>query len=59
MKKLLVLGGGIMGSGIAAGFQVFGWDVQVMSPSAKTRETLPSRVAAACAQLESSGVAPG
>ena len=59
MKKLLVLGGGIMGSGIAAGFQVYGWDVQVMSPSAKTRETLPSRVAAACAQLEPSGMAPG
>ncbi|MEY3981991.1 MAG: hypothetical protein RLZZ281_860, partial [Pseudomonadota bacterium] len=59
MKKLLVLGGGIMGSGIAAGFQVYGWDIQVMSPSAKTRESLPNRVASARAQLEDTGIAPG
>jgi 3-hydroxybutyryl-CoA dehydrogenase len=58
-KQLLVLGGGIMGCGIAAGFQVHGWDVQVMTPSAKTRDTLPERVALARAQLDAPEVPIG
>jgi len=45
-----------MGSGIAAVFQGHGWDVQVMSPSEKTRETLEVRVVAARDQMDPTGL---
>lgn len=47
----LIIGGGIMGAGIAAIFTAAGQPVQVVSPSAATRETLAGRVSAAARQL--------
>src|SRR5688572_24861788 len=46
-----IIGGGVMGGDIAAIFAAGGWDVHVMSPSQKTREALPARVAAGAQQL--------
>jgi len=46
-----IIGGGVMGGDIAAIFAAGGWDVHVMSPSQKTRDALPARVAAAVQQL--------
>lgn len=40
-----IIGGGIMGGDIATGFAAAGWDAHVMSPSQKTRDALPGRVA--------------
>ena len=45
--RIAILGGGIMGSGVAAVFARGGWDVHVVTPSAGTRDTLPARVEAA------------
>lgn len=50
-RHLVVVGGGIMGSGIAAIFMAGGWRVDVVSPSQKTRATLSDRVSAACSQI--------
>src|ERR1700693_2604620 len=41
-----IIGGGIMGGGIATVFAAGGWNVHVMSPSVKTRDALPARLAA-------------
>jgi 3-hydroxybutyryl-CoA dehydrogenase len=49
-----IVGGGIMGSGIATVFAVNGWAVHVMSPSAATRARLPARIAAGGAKLGAS-----
>lgn len=46
-----IIGGGIMGGDIATIFAAGGWDVHVMSPSAKTRDSLPARLAAGLNQL--------
>src|SRR5688572_29607383 len=43
--SVAVVGGGIMGGDIATSFASAGWDVHVMSPSARTRDALPVRVA--------------
>jgi 3-hydroxybutyryl-CoA dehydrogenase len=51
-----VIGGGVMGGDIATMFAANGWDVHVMSPSAKTRDALPGRVAAGLKKL---GAGPG
>ena len=50
-SRAAVIGGGIMGGDIAIMFAANGWDVDVMSPSAKTRDALPGRVAAGLAKL--------
>ena len=47
----VVIGGGIMGGDIATLFAAHGWIVHVMSPSAKTREALPVRIANGLAKL--------
>jgi len=44
-KSVAIIGGGIMGGDIATSFAVAGWDAHVMSPSQKTRDALPGRVA--------------
>jgi 3-hydroxybutyryl-CoA dehydrogenase len=51
-RHLLLVGGGLMGCGIAAIFLAGGWRVQVVTPSAATRAGLPGRVADALAQLD-------
>jgi 3-hydroxybutyryl-CoA dehydrogenase len=43
--SVAIVGGGIMGGDIATSFAAVGWDAHVMSPSAKTRDALPARVA--------------
>ncbi|MBM3356586.1 MAG: 3-hydroxyacyl-CoA dehydrogenase family protein [Betaproteobacteria bacterium] len=50
-----IVGGGIMGGDIAIIFAAGGWNVHVMSPSPKTREALPSRLAAGLKQLGAPG----
>ncbi|MGH8637021.1 MAG: 3-hydroxyacyl-CoA dehydrogenase family protein [Burkholderiales bacterium] len=44
-RGVAIVGGGIMGGDIATSFAVAGWDAHVMSPSQKTRDALPGRVA--------------
>jgi 3-hydroxybutyryl-CoA dehydrogenase len=46
-----IIGGGIMGSGVAAVFARGGWEVHVTTPSAVTRASLPARVRAALASM--------
>lgn len=46
-----VIGGGIMGGDIAIIFAAGGWNVHVMSPSQKTRDALPARLAAGLRKL--------
>ncbi len=43
---IAIIGGGIMGGDIATIFAAGNWAVHVMSPSQKTRDALPARVAA-------------
>ncbi|RPJ46835.1 MAG: 3-hydroxyacyl-CoA dehydrogenase family protein [Betaproteobacteria bacterium] len=50
-KHAVVIGGGIMGGDIATVFATHGWTVHVMSPSAKTRDALPARIAAGLSKL--------
>jgi len=50
-KHAVVIGGGIMGGDIATVFAAHGWTVHVMSPSQKTRDALPARIAAGIAKL--------
>jgi 3-hydroxybutyryl-CoA dehydrogenase len=50
-SHVAIVGGGIMGGDIAIVFAAAGWRVHVMSPSAKTREALPARLAAGLAKL--------
>ena len=50
-QHALIIGGGIMGGDIATLFAARGWTVHVMSPSAKTRDALPTRIAAGLAKL--------
>ena len=46
-----VVGGGIMGGDVAVVFAAGGWGVHVMSPSQKTRDALPARIAAGLKKL--------
>ena len=48
----VVIGGGVMGSGVAAMFSAAGWPVQVVQPAGEQHASLPERVAAAVAQLK-------
>ncbi|HEV7390037.1 MAG TPA: 3-hydroxyacyl-CoA dehydrogenase NAD-binding domain-containing protein [Burkholderiales bacterium] len=50
-SSVVIIGGGIMGGDIAIIFAANGWDVHVMSPSAKTREALPPRIEAGLKKL--------
>jgi len=52
---IAIIGGGIMGGDIATSFAKAGWEAHVMSPSQKTRDALPGRVAKG---LERLGGAP-
>jgi 3-hydroxybutyryl-CoA dehydrogenase len=56
--RVAILGGGVMGSGVAAVFMRGGWKAHVATPSPSTRSTLPARVQAALAGMPASG-APG
>lgn len=51
-QRLAVIGGGTMGADIAAVFLAGGWPVDLMSPSASTRDGLPTRVTRALARLD-------
>jgi 3-hydroxybutyryl-CoA dehydrogenase len=44
-RKVVVLGGGTMGSGVAMVFAGGGWDVQLVDPSATLHAALPARLA--------------
>lgn len=48
---IVIIGGGIMGGDIATIFAAGNWAVHVMSPSQKTRDALPARVAAGLEKL--------
>ena len=50
-SHVAIVGGGIMGGGIAIIFAAGGWQVHVMSPSQKTRDALPGRVSTGIKQL--------
>jgi 3-hydroxybutyryl-CoA dehydrogenase len=50
-SHVAIVGGGIMGGDIAIIFAAAGCKVHVMSPSRKTRDALPARVAAGLKQL--------
>ena len=51
-SQVVIVGGGIMGGDIAIVFAANGWDVHVMSPSAKTRDALPARVKTGLTKLD-------
>ena len=55
-STVAIIGGGIMGGDIAVIFAAGGWKVHVMSPSQKTRDALPARIAAGLAQLGAPGI---
>ena len=44
-QSVVIIGGGIMGGDIAVIFAAGNWNVHVMSPSEKTRASLPARLA--------------
>jgi 3-hydroxybutyryl-CoA dehydrogenase len=51
VRHAAVIGGGIMGGDIAVLLAAAGWSAHVMAPSARTRDTLPARVAAGLQRL--------
>lgn len=51
----LVLGGGVMGRGIATSFAAGGWSVAVVSPSQRTRDALPGAIASGFAVMRAAG----
>ena len=48
---VVIVGGGVMGGDIAIVFAAGGWNVHVMSPSQKTRDALPARIASGLGKL--------
>ncbi|MEO7851333.1 MAG: 3-hydroxyacyl-CoA dehydrogenase NAD-binding domain-containing protein [Rubrivivax sp.] len=50
-NRALIIGGGTMGFGVAVVLLAGGWRVDVVSPTAATRESLPMRVAQAMQRL--------
>ena len=50
-SHVVIIGGGIMGGDIAIVFAAYGWKVDVMSPSEKTRAALPARLASGLEKL--------
>ena len=53
-RAVAIIGGGVMGGDIAVIFAAGGWSVHVMSPSGKTRDALPGRIAAGLKKLGAS-----
>jgi len=51
-NKALIVGGGTMGFGVAVVLLAGGWRVDVVSPTAATRASLPQRVAQAMQRLD-------
>ncbi len=49
--RAVVIGGGVMGAGIATIFAAGGWQIDVVSPSQKTRDALPAKLADGLARL--------
>jgi 3-hydroxybutyryl-CoA dehydrogenase len=58
-SQAVVIGGGIMGGDIAIMFAANGWDVRVMSPSARTREAVPGRIEAGLKKLGAGAATAG
>lgn len=56
-RTVAIIGGGIMGGDIATVFAAADWNVQVMSPSQKTRDALPARLAAGLKKLSAAPAA--
>lgn len=56
---VVIIGGGIMGGDIAIIFAAGGWNVNVMSPSQKTRDALPARIGAGLKKLGASAAHAG
>lgn len=56
---VVIIGGGIMGGDIAIIFAAGGWNVNVMSPSQKTRDALPGRIDAGLKKLGASAAHAG
>src|SRR5437868_4204195 len=50
-QSVVIIGGGIMGGDIAIIFATGNWNVHVMSPSEKTRSSLPARLQTGLAKL--------
>ena len=50
-QGVVIIGGGIMGGDIAIIFAAGNWNVHVMSPSEKTRASLPARVVSGLKKL--------
>jgi 3-hydroxybutyryl-CoA dehydrogenase len=50
-KSAAIIGGGVMGGDIAVIFAAGGWNVHVVSPSQRTRDALPGRIAAGLRKL--------
>jgi 3-hydroxybutyryl-CoA dehydrogenase len=50
-SQAAIIGGGVMGGDISIIFAAGGWNVHVMSPSQKTRDALPARIAAGLKKL--------
>lgn len=50
-SNVVIIGGGIMGGDIGVIYAAHGWNVHLMSPSAKTREALPGRMEAGLKKL--------
>lgn len=52
INTMLVVGGGIMGAGIATSFAAAGWHVHVMSRSANTRDALPAAIRTGLSKID-------
>jgi 3-hydroxybutyryl-CoA dehydrogenase len=50
-SQVAIIGGGIMGGDIAIMFAAGGWNVHVMTPSQRTRDALPARIATGLKKL--------
>lgn len=50
-KRVLIVGGGIMGTGVTAAFMAGGWAADVVSRSPATREAVPGKVRTMVEQL--------
>ena len=50
-QRALIIGGGTMGSGVAVVFLAGGWNVDIVSPTAATRASLPTRIAQGFARI--------
>jgi 3-hydroxybutyryl-CoA dehydrogenase len=58
-RNVVIIGGGIMGGDIATIYAAGGWNVHVMSPSAKTRDALPARLEAGLMKLDADVASAG